>query len=95
MVLEPVLLTLWLVLSLPKGVTRLTNERVLGVSPRSLSRDHGSGEMRVRDEVLLDIGYKTEGVIPSRELSFKHAVDPAEGGSVGDTVEALVLQQQD
>jgi small subunit ribosomal protein S1 len=30
-----------------------------------------------RDEVLLDIGYKTEGVIPSRELSIKHDVDPA------------------
>src|ERR1700689_5866524 len=29
-----------------------------------------------RDEVLLDIGYKTEGVIPSRELSIKHDVDP-------------------
>ncbi|MDN6326331.1 MAG: S1 RNA-binding domain-containing protein, partial [Corynebacterium sp.] len=28
------------------------------------------------DEVLLDIGYKTEGVIPSRELSIKHDVDP-------------------
>src|SRR5687767_15879322 len=27
-----------------------------------------------RDEVLLDIGYKTEGVIPSRELSIKHDV---------------------
>ncbi|MBP8838705.1 MAG: S1 RNA-binding domain-containing protein, partial [Dermatophilaceae bacterium] len=31
-----------------------------------------------RDEVLLDIGYKTEGVIPSRELSIKHDVDPAD-----------------
>ena len=31
-----------------------------------------------RDEVLLDIGYKTEGVIPSRELSIKHDVDPNE-----------------
>ena len=31
-----------------------------------------------RDEVLLDIGYKTEGVIPSRELSIKHDVDPSE-----------------
>ena len=30
-----------------------------------------------RDEVLLDIGYKTEGVIPSRELSIKHDVDPS------------------
>ncbi|MGH3096872.1 MAG: 30S ribosomal protein S1 [Streptosporangiales bacterium] len=48
-----------------------------------------------RDEVLLDIGYKTEGVIPSRELSIKHDVDPAEVVSVGDSVEALVLQKED
>ena len=48
-----------------------------------------------RDEVLLDIGYKTEGVIPSRELSIKHDVDPNEVVSVGDEVEALVLQKED
>src|SRR6187431_1089097 len=48
-----------------------------------------------RDEVLLDIGYKTEGVIPSRELSIKHDVDPAEVVSVGEYVEALVLQKED
>ncbi|TDE07401.1 30S ribosomal protein S1 [Jiangella asiatica] len=48
-----------------------------------------------RDEVLLDIGYKTEGVIPSRELSIKHDVDPNEVVSVGDDVEALVLQKED
>ncbi len=48
-----------------------------------------------RDEVLLDIGYKTEGVIPSRELSIKHDVDPSEVVSVGDSVEALVLQKED
>ncbi|MGH3367994.1 MAG: 30S ribosomal protein S1, partial [Nocardioidaceae bacterium] len=48
-----------------------------------------------RDEVLLDIGYKTEGVIPSRELSIKHDVDPHEVVSVGDKVEALVLQKED
>ncbi|MDP9429130.1 MAG: 30S ribosomal protein S1 [Actinomycetota bacterium] len=48
-----------------------------------------------RDEVLLDIGYKTEGVIPSRELSIKHDVDPHEVVSVGDQVEALVLQKED
>ncbi len=48
-----------------------------------------------RDEVLLDIGYKTEGVIPSRELSIKHDVDPNEVVSVGDQVEALVLQKED
>ncbi len=48
-----------------------------------------------RDEVLLDIGYKTEGVIPSRELSIKHDIDPSEVVSVGDLVEALVLQKED
>jgi small subunit ribosomal protein S1 len=48
-----------------------------------------------RDEVLLDIGYKTEGVIPSRELSIKHDVDPNEVVAVGDSVEALVLQKED
>ncbi|WP_457255423.1 30S ribosomal protein S1 [Pedococcus sp. P5_B7] len=48
-----------------------------------------------RDEVLLDIGYKTEGVIPSRELSIKHDVDPSEVVKVGDEVEALVLQKED
>lgn len=48
-----------------------------------------------RDEVLLDVGYKTEGVIPSRELSIKHDVDPGEVVQVGDAVEALVLQKED
>ncbi len=48
-----------------------------------------------RDEVLLDIGYKTEGVIPSKELSIKHDVDPDEVVKVGDHVEALVTQKED
>src|SRR5213082_3263988 len=43
-----------------------------------------------RDEVLLDIGYKTEGVIPSRELSIKHDVDPHEVVKTGEHIEALV-----
>ena len=48
-----------------------------------------------RDEVLLDIGYKSEGVIPSRELSIRNDVDPAEIVSLGERVEALVLQKED
>ena len=48
-----------------------------------------------RDEVLLDVGYKTEGVIPSRELSIRHDADPSEIVNVGDSVEALVLQKED
>ena len=48
-----------------------------------------------RDEVLLDIGYKSEGVIPNRELSIRNEVDPNEVVSVGDDIEALVLQKED
>jgi small subunit ribosomal protein S1 len=48
-----------------------------------------------RDEVLLDIGYKSEGVIPSRELSIRNDVDPAEVVSLGEQVEALVLTKED
>jgi small subunit ribosomal protein S1 len=48
-----------------------------------------------RDEVLLDIGYKSEGVIPNRELSIRNEVDPSQVVSIGDEVEALVLQKED
>ncbi|GAB3914685.1 hypothetical protein GCM10029964_126590 [Kibdelosporangium lantanae] len=48
-----------------------------------------------RDEILVDFGYKTHGVIPSRELSVKHDIDPTEVVAVGDEVEALVLQKED
>src|SRR4030042_5150041 len=48
-----------------------------------------------RDVVLLDIGYKSEGVIPAKELSIRHDVDPNEVVKVGDRVEALVLQKED
>src|SRR3954447_8354376 len=46
------------------------------------------------DEVLLDIGYKSEGVIPARELSIRHDVDPHEIVALGDKIEALVLQKE-
>ena len=48
-----------------------------------------------RDEVLLDIAYKSEGVIPSRELSIRKDVNPAEVVSMGEEIEALVLQKED
>src|SRR3712207_3413605 len=48
-----------------------------------------------KDEVLLDIGFKSEGVIPARELSIRHDVDPAQIVSVGEEIEALVLQKED
>jgi small subunit ribosomal protein S1 len=48
-----------------------------------------------KDEVLLDIGYKSEGVIPLRELSIRNDVDPNEVVSLGESVEALVTQKED
>ena len=47
------------------------------------------------DEVLLDIGFKSEGVIPSRELSIRNDVDPHEIVALDDELEALVLQKED
>jgi small subunit ribosomal protein S1 len=48
-----------------------------------------------KDEVLLDIGFKSEGVIPARELSIRHDVDPHEIVQLGEKIEALVLQKED
>ncbi|MEY3586776.1 MAG: ribosomal protein [Actinomycetota bacterium] len=48
-----------------------------------------------RDEVLVDVGYKTEGVIPVRELSIRQDADPNDIVKVGDAIEALVLQKED
>ncbi|HST69235.1 MAG TPA: 30S ribosomal protein S1, partial [Solirubrobacterales bacterium] len=46
-------------------------------------------------EVLVDIGYKSEGVIPSTELSIRRSVDPSEEVSLGERVDALVLTKED
>ncbi|GIT77492.1 MAG: hypothetical protein Ct9H300mP31_20230 [Acidimicrobiaceae bacterium] len=48
-----------------------------------------------KDEVLLDIGYKSEGVIPPRELPIRNGVDPSEIFAVGEKIEAVVLQRED
>jgi len=48
-----------------------------------------------QDEVLLDIGFKSEGVIPVRELSIRNDVDPGQIVSLGERLEALVLQKED
>ncbi len=56
---------------------------------------HGTVVKIDKDEVLLDIGYKSEGVIPSRELSIRNDANPAEIVALGDAVEALVLTKED
>src|ERR671919_412752 len=48
-----------------------------------------------KDEVLVDIGYKSEGVIPAHELSIRRSVDPSEEVSLGEHVDALVLTKED
>ena len=48
-----------------------------------------------RDEVLVDIGFKSEGVIPLNELSIRKAVDPSTVVSEGEEIEALVLDKED
>ena len=47
------------------------------------------------DEVLLDIGFKSEGVIPARELTIRKDCDPSEVVELNDKIEALVLQKED
>ena len=48
-----------------------------------------------KDEVLVDIGYKSEGVIPASELSIRKSVDPREEVSLGEEVDAMVLTKED
>ena len=48
-----------------------------------------------RNEVMVDVGYKSEGVIPSRELSVRKGVNPKELVNEGDKIQALVLDKED
>ena len=48
-----------------------------------------------KDEVLVDIGYKSEGVIPANELSIRKSIDPSDEVSLGEEVDALVLTKED
>src|SRR3954452_20343523 len=48
-----------------------------------------------KDEVLVDIGYKSEGVIPVAELSIRRSVNPADEVTLGDEIDALVMTKED
>ncbi len=48
-----------------------------------------------KDEVLVDIGYKSEGVIPANELSIRKSVNPGEEVHLGEEVDAIVLTKED
>ncbi len=48
-----------------------------------------------KDEVLIDIGYKSEGVIPVAELSIRRSINPADEVRIGDEIDALVMTKED
>jgi small subunit ribosomal protein S1 len=48
-----------------------------------------------KDEVLVDIGYKSEGVIPANELSIRKSVDPKDEVHLGEEVDAIVMTKED
>ena len=48
-----------------------------------------------KDEVLVDIGYKSEGVIPVNELSIRKNVNTLQEVELGEEVDALVMQKED
>jgi small subunit ribosomal protein S1 len=48
-----------------------------------------------KDEVLVDIGYKSEGVIPVNELSIRKSVSTADEVELGEEIDALVMQKED
>src|SRR5919206_1985814 len=56
---------------------------------------HGTVVRVDKDEVLVDIGYKSEGVIPTAELSIRRSVNPADEVSAGEQIDALVLTKED
>src|SRR4051794_31064263 len=56
---------------------------------------HGTVVRVDKDEVLVDIGYKSEGVIPVAELSIRRSVNPSDEVSLGDEIDALVLTKED
>jgi small subunit ribosomal protein S1 len=56
---------------------------------------HGTVVRVDKDEVLVDIGYKSEGVIPVSELSIRRSVNPADEVGLGDEIDALVLTKED
>jgi small subunit ribosomal protein S1 len=56
---------------------------------------HGKVVRVDKDEVLVDIGYKSEGVIPVAELSIRRSVNPEDEVKLGDEIDALVLTKED
>jgi small subunit ribosomal protein S1 len=48
-----------------------------------------------RDQVLVDVGYKTEGIVTAKELSLSGNENPEDVVSLGEEIEVFVLQKED
>src|SRR3954463_4744636 len=56
---------------------------------------HGTGVRVDGGEDLVDLGSKSEGVIPVAELSIRRSINPADEVNLGDEIDALVLTKED
>src|SRR5919201_752653 len=56
---------------------------------------HGTVVRVDKDEVLVDIGYKSEGVIPVAGLALRRSVNPEDEVQLGEEIDALVLTKED
>lgn len=52
-------------------------------------------EITSKKEIIVDLGYKADGIIPITEYSFEEGKDPRDEFKVGDTITADVLKMND
>ena len=48
-----------------------------------------------RNEAMVDVGYKSEGIIPARELSVQKDIDPRTILKIGEKIQVLVINKED
>lgn len=51
--------------------------------------------INAKDEIIVDIGYKADGIIPKKEYSFDETEDPRQEIKVGGSITADVLKMND
>lgn len=85
--------------SVTKELSEPAQEEMMSLELANTPRQIQQGDLitgtvvQIRDdEVLLDIGGKSEGIIPRQELSLKSIRDPHEAVKVGDVIDTYVLR---
>lgn len=89
----------WIIREVTLKMEELTMEQGLesyGVRGNISRHDIVSGTVVKidNDEVLVDIGGKSEGIIPIRELSFTKNVNPEEVVKVGEEIRVMVIKEE-